>query len=240
MRTKRENAFTLVELLVVIAIIAMLAALLLPALNRARDRAKAVACTSNLRQVGVALLLYADDFKGWTPLCNDGVAAWHQTLVSKKFLPAPTTGQGSVLVCPAHKPRTFSPSGYTYGMRYYYGYMGYQINRLEVNNCSVETSLNSPPLPPVINWGPTHDFLIIGDSVLNFPGDAGDRFQRYFFVAYSPGNDVHLRHLRRGNFLFADGRVAALGRSDLVGNYGEYGTGWQSFVDAAIDESSSE
>jgi prepilin-type N-terminal cleavage/methylation domain-containing protein/prepilin-type processing-associated H-X9-DG protein len=60
-------AFTLVELLVVIAMIGILSALLLPALNRARNRAQAVGCLSNTRQLGLAWTLYADDHEGRLP-----------------------------------------------------------------------------------------------------------------------------------------------------------------------------
>lgn len=63
----RERGFTLVELLVVIGIIALLLSLLLPALSRARDKARALSCASNMRNIGFAIHSYAEDNQGFLP-----------------------------------------------------------------------------------------------------------------------------------------------------------------------------
>jgi prepilin-type N-terminal cleavage/methylation domain-containing protein/prepilin-type processing-associated H-X9-DG protein len=64
---RRGRGFTLIELLVVIAIIAILAAILFPVFAQARDKARQVSCTSNLKQIGTVLLMYTQDYDGWYP-----------------------------------------------------------------------------------------------------------------------------------------------------------------------------
>jgi len=82
-----ERRFTLIELLVVVAIIAILAALLLPSLGKARELAKRSSCLCNEKQQALATLSYADDHKGWMPISNKG-----DTPIQWRFELAPYLG----------------------------------------------------------------------------------------------------------------------------------------------------
>src|ERR1035437_5875039 len=73
---KIKKGFTLIELLVVIAIIAILAAMLLPALSQAREKARQASCLSNLKQMGLAYMMYLQDYDDWFPSIQDGSCAW--------------------------------------------------------------------------------------------------------------------------------------------------------------------
>ncbi len=133
---KRHQKFTLIELLVVIAIIAILASMLLPALNKAREKAREITCTNNLKQVGNGFTMYGSDNNGWFPPIETGTAGSAGYYIWTTLL-APYTGivkedndaiqnyvkyKDTVFTCPsAIKDHISSDNHRTYGMSWYTG-----------------------------------------------------------------------------------------------------------------------
>jgi prepilin-type N-terminal cleavage/methylation domain-containing protein/prepilin-type processing-associated H-X9-DG protein len=102
--SRRTRAFTLIELLVVIAIIALLMAILMPALNRARNQARRVTCANNLKQIGLSLYMYANEYDGKLPLNGGGYWLWDIAYSTTDYILA-TGGDRHTFYCPSDKSK---------------------------------------------------------------------------------------------------------------------------------------
>ncbi len=230
---KNAKNFTLIELLVVIAIIAILAAMLLPALNSARDKARSASCISNLRQTGQVINLYASDNDYWSISYNSGKSqyptstntsylAWSTLLRVRGYVPGQyfaTGGQyaAKFLSCPTVRefPTTariifqggFVGTMYTYGIANYF----YDRDGVGVYMPELGFKLSRP------EYSQPSTFAYVMDSVNNGSSPA---FPWYLWDSRSTGNQRPAGlHSGRVNGNFLDGHVESNTRDDLHSKY---------------------
>jgi len=204
--------FTLVELLVVVSVIAILASLLLPALKLCKEKSKEILCVSNLRQIGCALTLYAQDNNGWIPCAKDANNKyWHQYLSEANYVPVPSSNKSSVLACPS-----FYPNGLYVGVLSTYGM------RCPFNNTIWGLNIFTTPVTSDYTGGWNSDWktsasncIIVADTAETFSGVVWA--QNYGFQTHTATSvpKIHTRHSGKANSLFADGHVVGCQTTDL-------------------------
>ena len=212
-KSKKHTYFTLIELLVVIAIIAILAAMLMPALQQARERGRSASCTSNLKQIGQALHMYGEDNKDFG--CYGYNAIWSTSFAThlypylgampdlSKYNTSSNPFKAPIYNCPSGKNATLHMKFYTtYGFNFLgqvdnvndyrlFGYQSSKVNYLPVKRSRIKKASQLF----AIGDGGRLD-LAATNSKLQFEG--------------SPALETaQLRHGRAINAMYADGRVAA-------------------------------
>ena len=229
--SRKKRRFTLIELLVVIAIIAILAAMLLPVLNAARDRAKSITCTNNLKNMGTQNLFYADSYDEYLVGVNlPGIGWWTENRAFRTSLGGELWDSDSPLkcrewastriVCPkamrALTPALWGVAGDRASLHYSYGMTPEESANLSAAWKQFGSSLNvlAYKLARIRNASAR---LMFADSngvvVQNGGSTLLNTIRRMNDNAQS--NVVMFRHSRKGNIVMMDGHVEALSEADV-------------------------